>query len=141
MAYVFSGAEAFDQDLADWDVSGVTTMYRMFYGAAAFNRDIGGWDVSNVTDMQHMFDGAAAFDQDLGAWNVSKVTDMLGMFSGVTLSTANYDSLLQGWSQLSLESEVSFDAGESKYSSDAAAARATLTEAPNNWVISDGGQE
>ena len=47
------------------------------------------------------------------------------MFYGGTLSTANYDSLLIGWASLStLQSEVSFHAGNSKYTSGGAAATA-----------------
>jgi len=44
-----------------------------------------------------MFKQATSFDKNLGGWDVTNVTDMTEMFSGVTLSTANYDSLLIGW--------------------------------------------
>jgi surface protein len=39
-----------------------------------------------------------AFNQNIGGWDVSNVTDMSGMFSEIALSTENYDSLLDGWS-------------------------------------------
>ena len=64
---MFAYAYAF-KDIGGWDVSSVTTMYRMFYEASAFNQDIGGWDVSSVTDMRELFTGAAAFNQNLCAW-------------------------------------------------------------------------
>jgi len=71
---------------------------------------------------------------------MSSVTDMAGMFNGVTLSTPNYDSLLLGWSQLTLQDGVSFDGGNSQYSAGAAAAaRASIID-NSNWVITDGGQ-
>ncbi|MHA1821174.1 MAG: hypothetical protein ACTSVC_11920, partial [Promethearchaeota archaeon] len=61
-------------------------------------------------------------------------------FSGVTLSTTNYDNLLIGWSQLNLQHDVSFDAGNSKYSAgQAATARQNIIN-NFNWTISDGGQ-
>ena len=46
---------AFNQDIANWDVSKVTDMYCMFAHAEAFNQDISNWDVSNVTNMNGMF--------------------------------------------------------------------------------------
>lgn len=52
---------------------------------------------------------------------------MYWMFSGVTLSTQYYDTMLINWSQLSLENDVLFDGGESKYCSEVADARAKIT--------------
>ena len=74
--------------------------------------------------------------RDLSGWDVSSVTDMLRMFSGVTLSTANYDALLRGWSALlSLQRDVSFDGGNSKYCTESA--RNVLINT-YNWTITDG---
>ncbi len=67
---------------------------------------------------------------------------MSWMFYGVTLSTANYDSLLMGWSSQAVRSGLVFHGGNSKYSDGAAAtARGVLTSAPNSWTIIDGGSE
>ncbi|MHA1191805.1 MAG: BspA family leucine-rich repeat surface protein [Promethearchaeota archaeon] len=140
MYEMFFDADAFNQNIGNWDVSSVTIMSYMFGNADTFNQDIGSWDVSSVTGMAYMFGVADAFDQDLGSWDVSSVTNMYSMFLFVTLSTANYDSLLIGWASLpTLQTGVVFTGGYSQYSSAAAAARQTLLNPPNNWVITDGG--
>jgi len=137
MTAMFYAAHVFNQDISGWDVSSVTDMNGMFLGASTFNQDIGGWDVSSVTNMNQMFDSAKNFNQDIGRWNVSSVTSMKYMFNGVTLSTANYDALLTGWSAQTLQSSIIFGAGNNQYTN--APGRNILTGAPNNWTVTDGG--
>ena len=94
----------------------VTDMAGIFDDATAFNQDISSWNVSSVTNMSNKcLQDATAFDQDISSWDVSSVTDMGNMFNGVTLSTANYDALLRGWSTLTLQSDVTFHGGNSTY--------------------------
>ncbi|MHA1355055.1 MAG: BspA family leucine-rich repeat surface protein [Candidatus Heimdallarchaeota archaeon] len=140
MSYMFLRASTFNQDNGGWNVSRVTTLKGMFLDADSFNQDIGNWDVSRVTRMDSMFSRATNFNQDIGNWNVSRVIGMSYMFDEITLSTTNYDSLLIGWSQLNLQTNVNFNAGNSQYSAGAAAdARESII---NNysWSIADGGQ-
>ncbi|MFX1239434.1 MAG: hypothetical protein ACFE8P_17165, partial [Promethearchaeota archaeon] len=67
---------------------------------------------------------------------------MTNMFFDATLTTANYDSLLIGWARLtSLQNDVSFHAGGSRYTPDglAEAARNDLIST-YSWTITDGGE-
>ena len=147
MSHIFQNAGAFNQDLSAWDVSSVTDFSRMFNQASAFNRPLGDWNVGAAIDpvaaidMTAMFYNATAFNQNLGAWDVGKVDKMAEMLNDVTLSTANYDALLNGWTEViggetALRQNVSFDAGESRYCADTA--REALRT--NGWTIMDGGR-
>ena len=80
MSELFYNKGSFNADISRWDTSSVTTMYQMFRGAEAFNQDIGTWDTSSVTNMAHMFRDADAFNQDIGTWDTSSVTTMYTMF-------------------------------------------------------------
>ena len=139
MGNMFREARAFNQPIGNWDVANVTTMREMFLFADLFNADISSWNVSKVTDMSNMFRSTKAFDQNLGNWNIANVNNMTNLFLAGVLSTANYDALLIGWSQLpSVQTDVTLNAGATRFSATAQTARDTLI---NNagWTITDGG--
>ena len=138
MSKMFSSARTFNRDISQWDVSSVTDMSSMFYNASSFNSDISQWDTSSVTDMSEMFNRASAFNGDISQWDVSSVTNMAEMFNYVTLSTENFDALLQGWSRLTLQTNVNFHAGNSQYSAESESARNVLLNT-YGWTIIDGG--
>jgi surface protein len=140
MQGTFHVASDFNQDISNWDVSSVTNMESMFFNAVAFNQDLSSWNVAKVTDMFRMFKLASSFDQDLSNWELSKVTTMGEMFNDIALSTSNYNALLNGLSVQTLQNNVVFGAGNSRYSTSSQGARDTLTNV-YNWTVTDGGIE
>jgi len=99
-SYMFYGATSFNQNISGWDVSNVIDMGAMFYNATSFNQNISTWDVSAVTNMNIMFYGATSFNQNLGSWDISGIIDQITSMFSYTLSTANYNNILNGWSSL-----------------------------------------
>jgi surface protein len=61
---MFQNAKPFHQNLSNWNLQNVHSMYAMFAGAATFNGDISKWDVSNVTNMNGMFCAANSFQPE-----------------------------------------------------------------------------
>ena len=138
MSGMFSYTRTFNQDISNWNTSLVTDMSFMFYFANVFNQDISGWKTSSVTNMRYMFNNAITFDRDIGTWDITNVTNMSYMFSNVTLSIDNYNAILTGWERQSVQYNIIFNGGNSRYSSAAAAARQNLIN-DHSWTITDGG--
>ena len=153
MQEMFRSASAFNQNIGSWNTGAVTNMVGVFLNASAFNQNIGSWNTSNVTNMDYMFNGATNFNQDISGWNVKKVTNMGGSFSlgmfestsfnqnlgpwrpsrattfsrfyqGRTLSTANYDGLLTGWTDFT---GSGWDSGSITAFADAGGGQVTVT--------------
>ena len=140
MTGMFTDASAFNQDISGWNVSNVAFMSSVFYAATSFNQPLNSWNVSNVTIMTSMFRDATAFNQDISSWNIGNVTTMAEIFTGASsFSSTNLDAIYTTWSTSPLlQNGVRFDA-DICYDLSAQAGRDILTNAPNNWIITDGG--
>lgn len=121
----------------NWGDLGLTSLEAAFYNCDKLT-DVPDNLPSTVNNLSSTFYGATSFNDDIGNWDISNVTDMTNMFSGVTLSESNYNSLLSGWADQSVNSDVTFSGGNSKYSGDAFSARQSLIFS-YNWTITDGG--
>jgi len=139
----FRDCSNFNGAIGNWDMSSVINIGRMFRSAQVFNQDIGSWNVSSATTMVDMLRSATAFNQDIGAWNVSNVTTIFGFMLNKTSAdydASNLDSIYNNWSQLSVQPNLTISFGSIKYNASAQASKDILTNAPNNWTITDGGQ-
>jgi hypothetical protein len=70
---------------------------------------------------------------------VSNVIAMNLSFDNSNLSVENLTACYENWSQLTLQNNVSFGAGTTKYNSTGQSGRDIL-ENTYNWDITDGGQ-
>lgn len=123
-----------------WNTSTITAMNNCFMGATSVNPDVSGWNVTNVTNVLGMFNGATSANCNVSAWNVINIAAANLFMNNTALSTVNLNAIYNAWSLLSVESAVTISFGSTKYTiATAGAARAVLTGAPNNWVITDGG--
>jgi len=136
MSFMFANATSFNQPLSNWDVSSVTNMDYMFAGATSFNQPLSTWNVSSVTSLFAMFYNATSFNQPLGTWNVVNMSNAAFFLTGTSISPANYDNLLQGWSQLPLKNNVQLWVGTGYCSAGAARSKIATTF---GWNIVDSG--
>ena len=82
MDFMFREASAYNQPMDLWNLGNVS-MRSTFFNAIALNQDLGDWDISGVSDMRDMLDNTALtrenYDNTIIAW--SEQTPM----SGITL--------------------------------------------------------
>ena len=100
------------------------------------------WVTSQVTNTREMFRNCSNMVEfEVQNWNIRNLVDATSMFEGSSLASADYNVLLLGWAGQAVKSGVPFHAGTAQYNGagSVASAHNTLTNAPNNWVIMDGG--
>ncbi len=140
MRGMFKDATFFNAQLL-WNTSNVENMEEMFLNADTFNQPVT-WPTQNLRYATEMFNGASNFDQDLSTWDISSLLDASNMLDGTSFSTTNYDLLLNSWAGQApnIQSGVTLGVGTTQYTiATSQTARDTLTNAPYNWIINDGG--
>ena len=127
-------------DIKQWGTIVWSSFERAFYGSS--NMLTTATDVpnlSNVTTMRYIFYNASSANPDISNWDVSNVTSMSRMLQNSNLSVNNLTAIYENWSQLNLQQNVSFGAGNIKYNASGQAGRDILVNT-YNWTITDGGQ-
>lgn len=135
-AYFTNYPMVFNQDISSWDTGQVSSMQWMFAtDADARMRTLfegSGYTVNVANSAQ-----SHAFSQALGSLDVSNVLAMTDMLSGSSLSAAEYDATLAGWSAQTLQDDVPFGAAGLKYCN-GGTARANIIST-YSWVVTDSG--
>lgn len=72
-----------------------TSLPRMFYGANKFNGDVSQWDVSRVNNMYEAFCYASSFNGELNEWDTSSVRHMGVGFLISPIEQATQHTILQ----------------------------------------------
>jgi Mycoplasma protein of unknown function, DUF285 len=140
MLNAFNGCSIMNGDFSAWDVSTITNMQDCFLSCTMLTGSHSTWDVSSLVNMTRVFSLCSLFDDDLSSWDVSSVTVATNFMLSTALTTAHLDAIYNAWSLLSVQSGVVISFTPTKYTiATSGAARAILTGAPNNWVITDGG--
>jgi len=137
MATLFAGSNA-SPNVTNWDVSSCEDMRNLF-GDTPGNPNVSNWDVSSVERTGNMFNDATNANPDCRNWNVINLNDAEGMFEGSALSVENLTSIYENWSQLNLQQNVAFSAGNTKYNASGQAGKDILVNT-YNWLITDGSQ-
>ncbi len=139
----FRNCNAFNGDISNWDVSNVTNFSFSIFNCTVFNQPVGNWTTTSLENCNKMFQGSTSFDQSIGDWditNATNLTDILFSATAANFSAANLTDIYVKWAAQSVPSGLSVKFGTAKYTAGGASARTTLTSAPNNWTITDGGQ-
>jgi surface protein len=116
MSFLFSNCTSLTEapNVADWDVSNVTTIFKMFVNCPVAP-DVRNWDVSSLVD-------GTEFMRDCAP-----------------MTTAVYDEVLVNWEAIAPQSDVPIHFGTSKYTPDSEAAAARQRLIDRGWTITDGG--
>ena len=140
MQGMFNRAYSANPEVNNWNTEKVTNMAGMFYDAISASPEVTCWNVEKVTDMRHMFRGATkASGVKFTKWNLASVSFMHGMFADMTLSTENYDTLLNIIAATSERKNLILDGGAARYSKAGSVSRHALIE--RGWEINDAGME
>jgi len=125
--------------MASWDVSDGEDFSLFWSGCSLINPPIQSWSMANATNVSRMVLGTL-FNRNVGGWSISNITLAASFADGTPLTPTNLGALYVGWALQTLQTFVPFGAANTKYPASAAASRAVLAGAPNNWSITDDGQ-
>ncbi len=137
--YMFSQAIAFNQNINAWNMENIGVMRGMFSGAISFNQTVDSWNLSRVFNVEDVFRNAASYDKSFGNWNIGSIQYINGLLSGASLSTDQYDIMLQTWRQNQTARNLVINAGRSTYCQSSEARDYLINTL--GWTITDGGAD
>ena len=131
-------------DVSLWDVQNVISTEEMYLNANLVQTvDVAAWVTSSLQMCNQMVRNCTSLiGFNPSSWNVSQITTGAQFMDGTSgaMTTATYDILLANWSVQSVQNAVLFNFNGLQYTiSTSQSNRDILTNAPNNWTITDGG--
>jgi hypothetical protein len=127
-------------DIKQWGTIVWSSFNAAFFGCS--NMLTTATDVPNLSiciDYNNMFRIASSANPNMRNWDVSNAETMSTMLENSNLSEENLTAIYENWSQLNLQQNVSFSAGNTKYNASGQAGRDILVNT-YNWLITDGSQ-
>lgn len=103
MANMFNNADAFNQNIGDWNVEKVINMGSMFAGTLLFNNsgsaDINNWRPISCSNFSSMFQSATAFNQPIGDWTLGTGNEVpLGIdMNSMFYAASNFNQNIGSW--------------------------------------------
>ena len=151
-AFMFSNAFAFEGlGVPDWNLSNLNadlnadgySSLEYFLSDTLFNGSLANvpWNRLNYAKFTLSQSNLPSFTSEVVDWGLGTVEnqDLTGFFSSTTWTTSAYDNALEYWANSSTTaSGVTFDAGNTNYSSSQQANRDYLTNTLG-WSITDNG--
>ena len=120
MSYMFFGCSSLTSlDVGSFNTSSVTNMGYMFQSCSSLTTvNVSSFNTSSVTNMEYMFLNCSSLTGlSIRNWDVRSVTNGTGFLQGANnaLSTEEYNAVLVNWSQLPLQSGVTWHFGDATY--------------------------
>ena len=143
---MFNGCSLYNQPLpSSFDTAKVANMAYMFSGCTAYNQAFpAAFVTSKVDNLRNMFASCTSFKQSLASFDMSLVTLATSFLSSCDINaastTTNYDATLVSLASQTLQSGLSINFGNSKYSAGTGKPARDSIIACYSWSISDGGQ-
>lgn len=136
---MFNGCYLFNQEINQFNTSGLLTLNGMLRDCKVFNKPLNLWNTSSCTYFGSFLRGALVFDQNISNFDFSNVTYATSMLASVPLSVPNYDALLISLGTQTLQSNVTLSANLCRYSFESSASIARDNVIANyNWTFDDG---
>ena len=126
-------------------ISGVENLNSVFRNCESLSSlDLSHWDTTSVTNMGNtFFDCTGLTELNLSGWtfeSINSINNLNNFLRSVTLNTSDYDDILINLSTQDLLNNVTFNGGNSKYSTTGQTARNFIIS-EFNWSFNDGGLE
>jgi hypothetical protein len=139
-ALAFNGCTNLTWTATDAPTINTTTLAGTFRDCPAFDGNINNWDVSGVSNFFAFLYLSNSFTGPLDGWDIGSATNLSFFGTGINMTTPNYDALLVSWEGQSPNTGLNPNFGTSRFSLGSAADTAQSSlRTTYSWGIIDSG--